>query len=505
MTDPATLTALHGETAGDFEGFYQAHFGDTVAMVYTFTADLPEAQDIAQEAFARAWQRWKQVSVYENPVAWVRRVAFNLAHTRWRRLKVAAAFLRKQRIDDVPAVSPNHVAVVAALRKLPKAQREAIVLHYIADLPVDVVALELDVPVGTVKSWLHRGRAAMAHDLVIDIEGSVKTPPAGDVVKRAKKNRRVRNAVVATVLLLVLIGALAAVELFRPHKRDVPIVPTPTPNSVPTPSPTPATVDPTDPILSVDWANSKITFTAARTGCPSGDVQFRPTEFEGNWGPAGAWPKASFLPRAVAYGDLTGDGKAEAVINMTCNIDEDNFLPRRPMLVSRSADGTLRQLAWLPSADAERGFWIADGLLHMDEPSASPLGVVETYRWTGTTFVPSGPASGYSAINGVDLAPVAGKLPCGGKLTLLPADRQGQIYFELGRRGRPYALLAMECSQVSDITFVLADRVDGQWRALDAVTPKLSDREYTPTANENEIDLSGATYVWDGKELRRNG
>jgi len=52
-----TTTVLHG----DFDGFYRAHFGDTVAMVYTFTADLPEAQDIAQEAFARAWQRWRTV------------------------------------------------------------------------------------------------------------------------------------------------------------------------------------------------------------------------------------------------------------------------------------------------------------------------------------------------------------------------------------------------------------------------------------------------------------
>src|SRR5262245_46149805 len=133
------------DSAADFDGFYVANFGDTVAMVYSFTADLPEAQDIAQEAFARAWQRWHSVSLYEHPVAWVRKVACNLAHTRWRRLRVAAAHLRKQRVEEVPGISPNHVAVVAALRKLPRPQREAIVLHYIGDLPVEVVARELDV------------------------------------------------------------------------------------------------------------------------------------------------------------------------------------------------------------------------------------------------------------------------------------------------------------------------------------------------------------------------
>jgi DNA-directed RNA polymerase specialized sigma24 family protein len=44
-------------TATDFDGFYLAHYGETVAMTYGFTADLAESQDIAQEAFSRAWQR----------------------------------------------------------------------------------------------------------------------------------------------------------------------------------------------------------------------------------------------------------------------------------------------------------------------------------------------------------------------------------------------------------------------------------------------------------------
>ena len=65
-------------------------------------------------------------------------------------------------MENTPELSPDRVALVAALRTLPSGQRKALVLHYLADLPVDDIARELSVPSGTVKSWLHRGRNAMA-------------------------------------------------------------------------------------------------------------------------------------------------------------------------------------------------------------------------------------------------------------------------------------------------------------------------------------------------------
>jgi RNA polymerase sigma-70 factor (ECF subfamily) len=65
----------------------------------------------------------------------------------------------------VPGTSPDRVALVQALRRLPRRTREAIVLHHIADLPVDEVAAVLGVSAGTVKSRLSRGRAALARHL----------------------------------------------------------------------------------------------------------------------------------------------------------------------------------------------------------------------------------------------------------------------------------------------------------------------------------------------------
>ena len=92
----------------------------------------------------------------------MRRVAFTLANLRWRRARVALRYLRRQRPEHVPGPNPDRVAVVAALAKLPPTQRRALVLHHLAELSVAEIAAQEGVAVGTVKSWLHRGRVAVA-------------------------------------------------------------------------------------------------------------------------------------------------------------------------------------------------------------------------------------------------------------------------------------------------------------------------------------------------------
>ncbi|MBO0871317.1 MAG: SigE family RNA polymerase sigma factor [Micromonosporaceae bacterium] len=155
----------------DFGQFYAAHFQVLTVQLYAHTGDLAESQDIVQEAFCRALERWSQVSRYDEPVAWVRRVAWNLATSRWRRLRVASAFARRHRDEPVAGPGPERVAMVRALARLPEQQRRVVVLHYLADLTVPSIATELGVPEGTVKSWLHRARAALASQLELATEG----------------------------------------------------------------------------------------------------------------------------------------------------------------------------------------------------------------------------------------------------------------------------------------------------------------------------------------------
>jgi RNA polymerase sigma-70 factor, ECF subfamily len=154
-------------TVPDFDELYAAHFADLTVQLYAYFGDRQEAQDVVQEAFCRALARWRTVSQYDDPVAWVRRVAWNLAVSRWRRARTALSFLRRQPAGhpQIDGPGPERVALVAALATLPAAQRRAIVLRYLADLPVTEIAEREGVAEGTVKSWLHRGRTALAAQL----------------------------------------------------------------------------------------------------------------------------------------------------------------------------------------------------------------------------------------------------------------------------------------------------------------------------------------------------
>lgn len=152
-----------GRSAGlDFDGFYAAHFQSLTIQLYAYTGDLPSAQDVVQEAFYRALVRWRRVSAMDDPLGWVRRVAWNLATSQWRRARTAALFLRKHRVEDVPAPGEDRVALAGALATLPDRHRRVVVLHYLADQSVRDIADQVGVPEGTVKVWLHRGRAALA-------------------------------------------------------------------------------------------------------------------------------------------------------------------------------------------------------------------------------------------------------------------------------------------------------------------------------------------------------
>jgi RNA polymerase sigma-70 factor (ECF subfamily) len=157
-----------GQARG-FEEFYQACYGRLLRQVALMTTDLADAEDVLQEAFARAALRWWQLETYDVPEAWVRRVAMNLAADKARRLRRrAAAMLRLGPPPPQPDLSADTVDLIRALRALPLGQRQAIVLHHLVGLPVEEIGRQLGVPSGTVKGRLARGRAALARRLGTD-------------------------------------------------------------------------------------------------------------------------------------------------------------------------------------------------------------------------------------------------------------------------------------------------------------------------------------------------
>jgi RNA polymerase sigma-70 factor (sigma-E family) len=155
---------MAGSDSADFDAFYIATVRRVVLYLYAACGDRAEAQDIAQEAFARAWQHWPRVAGYDDPEAWVRMVAWRLMVNRWRGLRRwLAARARMGTPDEATAgPSPDRVAVVDALQQLPKPQRQAIALHYLLDMPVHDIAAAIGAPEGTVKARLSRARATLA-------------------------------------------------------------------------------------------------------------------------------------------------------------------------------------------------------------------------------------------------------------------------------------------------------------------------------------------------------
>jgi len=143
-----------------FDEFFAARMPSLVRALWLTWGDLGRAEDCAQEAFVRAWQRWRQLED-DDPVAWVRTVAWRLCVDDWR---------ARRRRSTMPGLLQQHAATElqddldrsrSLLIGLPQHHAAVLVLHYLEDLEVDEIAKMLGIPVGTVKSRLSRAREAL--------------------------------------------------------------------------------------------------------------------------------------------------------------------------------------------------------------------------------------------------------------------------------------------------------------------------------------------------------
>ncbi|MDX6284660.1 MAG: hypothetical protein QOG53_145 [Frankiales bacterium] len=180
MTIESTLSWGNtvAETAtGDFADFYRSSYSLVTAQLYALTGSTAEAEEVAQESFMRAWSRWATISGYDSPAAWVIKVGTRLAVSRWRHARSGLkAIVRHGPDESAPEPGPYSVAVVAALKQLPMAQRRALVLHHMGGMSVAEVAALEEVPEGTVKARLSRGRTALAPLLADEASTPTKSP-----------------------------------------------------------------------------------------------------------------------------------------------------------------------------------------------------------------------------------------------------------------------------------------------------------------------------------------
>ncbi len=147
----------------DYGLFYRRELPAMVALAAAVTGSNQAAEDVAQDALVRAYRRWDQISTYDKPGAWVRRVTINLALSR--RQRAANEIKARLRLRNQPILEPapdHHREVWAAVGQLPGQQRAAVALHYLEDRPVAEIAEILHCAENTAKVHLHRGRARLA-------------------------------------------------------------------------------------------------------------------------------------------------------------------------------------------------------------------------------------------------------------------------------------------------------------------------------------------------------
>jgi RNA polymerase sigma-70 factor (ECF subfamily) len=133
--------------------------------------DYDAAQELVDEAFARACASWRKVSRHPAPAAWVVRTALNVNVSRWRRRRREVAVPDLGAVADLStaheaADSPVDPTIMAALLRLPVRQRQVVALRLFLDLDTGRTAEVLGVAPSTVKAHLARALTALRDDLV---------------------------------------------------------------------------------------------------------------------------------------------------------------------------------------------------------------------------------------------------------------------------------------------------------------------------------------------------
>jgi RNA polymerase sigma factor (sigma-70 family) len=157
----------------DVEVFCRRAWPGLVGGLALWCESRAVAEELAQETLIRVWAGWPRLAAVRDREAWMWRVAINLSRSSHRRARAERRALGRlgelQRVaaEEVPVIDAD---LVAAVRALPRRQRQAVVLRFVADLPVGTVAGAMGCAEGTVRALTHQGieqlRQARRHEEV---------------------------------------------------------------------------------------------------------------------------------------------------------------------------------------------------------------------------------------------------------------------------------------------------------------------------------------------------
>jgi len=164
---PLDDAAVARESSTALEALFRAEQRSLVRLATLLLDDRGAAEDVVQDAFVKLHLSWRRVREPDRAAAWLRSAVLNGARSQLRRRSI------RRRHPEVPPgdaasaetgalAGAEHERVLAALRRLPVRQREALVLRYYADLTEAEIAAAMGVSPGSVKTHAHRGLAALA-------------------------------------------------------------------------------------------------------------------------------------------------------------------------------------------------------------------------------------------------------------------------------------------------------------------------------------------------------
>jgi RNA polymerase sigma-70 factor (sigma-E family) len=152
----------------EFEEFYRDSRDACLRAVLVGTGNPHLAEDLVAEAYAQAWSAWRKVRAHPAPRAWVVRTALNTHISWWRRHRREVA-LAGQDVEGHQQAQGIDPALMAALLRLPKRQREVVALRVFLDLDTEATAKTLGIAPGTVTAHLAQAVATLRGDLATAI------------------------------------------------------------------------------------------------------------------------------------------------------------------------------------------------------------------------------------------------------------------------------------------------------------------------------------------------
>ena len=164
-----------GEVVGGVEGtttetlvaaLHRAEYRNLVRLARLLLDDVGASEEVVQDAFVALQLRWRSLRDPDKAAAWLRSAVLNGARSQLRRRQVRERLLPRSAADGPAAdgaalAADEHRRVVEALRRLPRRQREALVLRFYLELSERETAEAMGVSAGSVKTHVHRGLAAL--------------------------------------------------------------------------------------------------------------------------------------------------------------------------------------------------------------------------------------------------------------------------------------------------------------------------------------------------------